>query len=74
MVVITNIPNYKVFPFIAGGRCGRDRMVGGFTTTYAISEFESHSGEVYLLQHYMIKFVTNLRSVLFSGYSGFLHQ
>jgi len=36
------------------GRRGRDRMVVGFITTYAISvyhyyrcEFESHSGEVY---------------------------
>ena len=29
-------------------------------------------GEVYSLQHYVIKFVG--RSVVFSGYSGFLHQ
>ena len=40
----------------------RDRMVVGFTTTYAISdyhhyrcEFESSSGEVYSIQHYVIK-------------------
>ena len=40
----------------------------GFTTTYAISvyhrwsyEFESRSGEVYSIQHYVIKFVTDLR-------------
>jgi hypothetical protein len=56
------------------GRCGRDRMVVGFPTTYAISayhywsyEFESHSGKVYSMQHYVIKFVNNLWQV-----SGFL--
>ena len=43
-------------------------MVVGFITTYAIStyqhkrcEFESHSGEVYSIQHYVIKFVSDLR-------------
>jgi len=48
----------------------RGRMVVGFTTTYAISayhhsrcEFESHSGEVYPIQHYAIKFVSNLGQV-----------
>ena len=47
------------------GRRGCDRMVVGFTTTYAISayhhlcfEFESRSGGV---QHYVIKFVSDLR-------------
>jgi len=31
--------------------------------------------EVYLIQHYVINFVRNLnRSVVFSEYSGFLHQ
>ena len=45
-------------------------MVVGFKTTYAISayhhwscEFESHSGEVYLIQHYVIKFDSDLRQV-----------
>jgi hypothetical protein len=44
------------------GRCGRDRMVVGFITTYVISayhhwrcEFESRSGRG--VQHYVIKFV-----------------
>ena len=48
----------------------RDRMVVGFTTIYAISayhhkrcEFESCSGEVYSIQHYVIKFVSGLRQV-----------
>jgi hypothetical protein len=32
-------------------------------------------GEVYSIQHYVIKFVSDLRQVGgFSGYSGFLHQ
>jgi hypothetical protein len=53
------------------GRRGRDRMLVGFITTYAIStyhqpkyEFESGSGEVYLIQHYMIKFVSGLAMVM----------
>jgi len=54
-----------------GGCRGCDRMVVGFTTTYAISsyhhwccEFESRSGRG--VQHYVIKFD---RSVVFSGSS-----
>jgi hypothetical protein len=46
----------------------RDPMVVGFTTTYAISayhhccyEFESRSGRG--VQHYVIKFVSDLRQV-----------
>jgi len=48
------------------GRRGRDRIVIGFTSTYAISayhhrccEFESRSGRG--VQHYVIKFVSDLR-------------
>jgi hypothetical protein len=40
-------------------------------------EFEPHSGEMYSIQRYVIKFkfVSDLRrSVVFSGYTGFLHQ
>jgi hypothetical protein len=51
-------------------RRGRDSMVVGFTTTHAISayhhkryEFESQSGEVYSIQHYVIKFVSHLWQV-----------
>ena len=47
---------------------GRDRTVVGFITTYANNvihhkryEFESRSGEVYSIQHYVIKIVSNLR-------------
>ena len=45
-------------------------MLVGFTTTYAISayhhkccEFEPYSGEVYSIQYYVIKFVSDLRQV-----------
>ena len=48
----------------------RDCMVVRFITTYAIIayhhwcyEFEFHSGEVYPIQHYVIKFVSNLWQV-----------
>jgi hypothetical protein len=50
------------------GRLSRDRMVVGFTTTYAICayhhwccEFESPSGRG--VQHYAIQFVSYLRQV-----------
>ena len=52
---------------------GRDRIVVGFITTYAITTNDVSSnhthGEVYLIQHYVIKFVSDLRQV-----DGFLHQ
>jgi hypothetical protein len=50
-------------------RRGHDRMVVGFKTTYASVSFttevvfESLSGEVYLIQHYVIEFVNDLRQV-----------
>ena len=51
-------------------RVRSDRMVVGFMTTHAISayhhqryEFDYRSGEVYSIQHYVIKFVSNLRQV-----------
>jgi hypothetical protein len=50
------------------GRRGRDRMVDGFTTIYAISayhhcccEFESRSGRG--VQQYVINFVSDLRQI-----------
>jgi len=44
-------------------------MVVGFTTTYAISATNVVSSnpahvEVYLIKHYVIKFVSNLRQVI----------
>jgi hypothetical protein len=61
-------------------RRGRDCMVVGFTTICAISayhhesyEFEPCSGEVYSIQHHVIKFFSYFRLVVvFVGYSGFL--
>ena len=57
---------------IISARRGRIRMVVWFTTAFAISayhhwscEFESRSGEVYSIQHYVIKFVSDLRQVGF---------
>jgi hypothetical protein len=54
--------------FINRGHRGRDHMVVGFTTTYAISaydhsycEFESRPWRG--VQHYVIKFPSDLRQV-----------
>ena len=51
-------------------RNGRDRMVVGFITTYAINayyyerfEYESRSSEVYSIQRYVITFLSDLRLV-----------
>ena len=40
------------------GRCGRIAV----TTTYAVSAYPAH-GEVYSIQHNLIKFVSDLRQV-----------
>jgi hypothetical protein len=57
-----------IFIFVWIGCRGRDRMVVGFTTTYVISanhhwccEFESRSAQG--VQHYVIKFGSDLRPV-----------
>ena len=52
-------------------RRDRDRMVVGFTISYMQSFpittkvmcSNPHSGEVYSIQHYVIKFVSDLRQV-----------
>jgi hypothetical protein len=57
------------------GRRGHDRMVVVFTTIYSIDayhytrcDFQSSSGEVYSVQHYVIKLsVTCSRSVVFAS-------
>ena len=49
----------------------RGHMVVGFTTTCAISAYHHYKvvssnlvhGEIYLIQHYVIKFVSDLREV-----------
>jgi len=57
-------------PTDARDQRGLNCMVVGFTTRYVIStyhhrhyEFESSSGEVYSIQHDVIKFVSDLRHV-----------
>jgi hypothetical protein len=53
-----------------GGRCGRDSMVAGFTatvqsvpiTTKVVSSNPVH-GDMYSIQHYVIKFVSDLQQV-----------
>ena len=60
--------------YLQRGRRGRDHMVVGFTTTYTIiayhywcCQFESRSGRG--VQHYVIKFVSDLRQVQISPVS-----
>ena len=57
-------------PYLKSGRCGRDRMVVGFTTTYQsvsittkVVSLNLAHGEVYLIQYYVIKLVIDLRQV-----------
>ena len=50
------------------GCSGHDRMVVGFITTEVVSSNPAH-GDVYSIQHYVIKLVSDLRQV-----AGFLHQ
>jgi hypothetical protein len=71
MVFNATFNNISVISWLALWRRshrGRDHIVDGFTTTYAISayhhwccEFESRSGQG--VQHYVIKFVSDLRQV-----------
>ena len=68
-LLITPLPSSKC-PYIFG----RGRMVVGFTTTYAIRAYhhwcwKSESPSRRGIQHYVIKFVSDLRQV-----GGFLHQ
>jgi hypothetical protein len=64
-------PKYHV-QYGLKGRGGRDRMVLGFTTTHATSDYHDYSCEfeyrswrdvLDLIQHYVIKFVSDLRQV-----------
>ena len=72
----TQVTKTSYFPYRKRRSRVRDRMVVGFTTTYAINayhhrccEFESRSGRG--VQHYVIKSLTWDRSVVFSD---FFHQ
>jgi hypothetical protein len=66
--MLTFYPKVKSLYQIHRGRHGHDHMAVGLTTTYAMRtyqdrccEFKSRSGLV--LQHYEIKFVSDLRQV-----------
>jgi len=64
-----------LFIIIKGCHCGCDSMVVVFTTTYAFSASNPAHGEVHSIQHYVTKFVSDLRQVGgLSGYFRFLHQ
>ncbi len=58
------------------GRRGRDRIVAVFSTTYAICAYHYSFGfdsrSVGGVQHYVIKFVSDLRQV--GDFLRFLHQ
>jgi hypothetical protein len=67
---------YFVFFFTCQFRSRRDRMVVGFTTTCAITtKVESLNlvhDEVYLIQHYVVKFVTDLHDNCLKQYCSLL--
>jgi hypothetical protein len=56
---------YTVHHLTSLGRRGRDCMVVWFTTTYANENVNSNPvhGEMYSIQHYVKKFVSDLRRV-----------
>jgi hypothetical protein len=72
---VSNLPYVIHLHSTRWGRRGRDRMVVGFIapvrsvpiTTTIVSSNPVH-GEVYSIQHYVIKFVSDLQEV-----DGFLH-
>jgi hypothetical protein len=53
--------NQRTLHYNLSGCHSRDRMVVGFKTTYAtVVSLNPVYGEVYLIQHYMIKIVSDL--------------
>jgi len=46
-----------------GPSCGHDRMVVGITTTCVVVSSNPVHGKVYSIQHYVIKFVSDLQQV-----------
>ena len=53
----------KSISFLTRGRYCRDRMVVGFTTAFAFDVYNPAHCEMYSIQHYVIKFASNLRQV-----------
>ena len=69
-ICYNDIQSWLLLLFVRG-LSGRDNMVVGFTNTYAISayhhwscEFESYSDDVYSIQHYVIKFISEFQQVI----------
>ena len=60
MVVKTTYVCRKYIIVKLGDRYGCDHMGVGFTTTYAMSTYH---GEVYSIQHYVVKFGCDLQQV-----------
>ena len=67
MKLITIAQRFRPTLDMVEGCHGHDRMVVRFITTYSVAMFEPRSGEVYSIQHYVIKFVCDFWQV-----SGFL--
>ena len=76
---------YKKFMNIVKSSCGRDRMVFGFTTSYCICNQCLSPLKLWVRNPFIARRtrynamwsslpVTYGRSVVFSGYTGFLHQ
>ena len=71
MFFIISFVSQVSMPVSCNGRCGRDRMVDlqlpvqsvPITTKVASSNHPAHA-EVYSIQHYVIKFVNDLRQVV----------
>ena len=59
MILLENLVKYF---YIYRGRRGRDRMQSVSITTKIVSSNPVH-GEMYSIQHYVIKFVSDLRQV-----------
>ena len=59
---------------ILRGRRGGDRMdwIYNYLCNQCLEPLKPDDGDLYLIQHYVMKFVSD-RSVVFSGYSVFLH-
>jgi len=66
------VTNWSTFPFVvivitttplSSGCRSFDRMVVRFTTTYAISTYHHYNYQFKAIQHYVIKFVSDLLQV-----------
>ena len=56
------------------GSCIYNYLCNLVPITTEIESWNLDQGEVYSIQYYVIKFVSVCISMVFAGYSGFLHQ